>query len=212
MDDIKSFRSFCLLLLLGIMFVSCPGSFAEQYQIDISPMSVAPDEKINVVLHDIPQDVVLNLTINGDISATAGEESAFLIRNFSYPYYDKSAYFNTIMTGFVPGTEATASVFRMLGEVEASYTGEVNETGGLNTSIIHELNPSMYNVSVIGIPENDIIHAFIDFGCIARADNSTDEPVTSKSSFILSGFNDGQVEINVYIDGVPQETKTISVI
>lgn len=211
MDTMKHFRYVSIAILFGILFSFCPVTIAEQYEIEISPTTVAPDEKVHVILHDIPQDVIINMTIEGDVEAVAGEESSFLISNFTYPYYDPSAYYNTIMTGLVPGTEAISMVFRIPGEVEASYTGEVNETGGFNASIVHELNPSLYNVSMTGIPENNIMHPFIDFGCMARADNSTDEPVTSESSFIPSGFSGGQVEIRVFIDGEAQETQTITV-
>lgn len=206
-----SFRFTTMIILLGIIFTLCPVTIAEQYQIDISPTTVAPNEKVNVVLHDIPQDVIINMTIEGEVAAVPNEESVFLISNFTYPYYDPNAYYNTIMTGLVPGTEATSMVLRIPGEVEASFTGEVNKTGGFNASIVHELNPSLYNVSMIGTPAGNSIHPYIDFGCTARADNSTEEPVTSEASFIPSGFKNGKVVIKVFIDGAPQETKTISV-
>ncbi|PWR71762.1 hypothetical protein ACKUB1_15920 [Methanospirillum stamsii] len=182
----------------------------ETYSIDISPSTVETNETVKVVLEDIPQNSIINMTIEGEVSAVKGEESTFLMTNFLFPYYDPAAVYETHMMDLIPGTEATTSVIREDG-TEASYTGEVNETGIFNASIIHELNRAVYNVTFTGIPAEDHMRALIEFGSTTREDNSTEEATTAESSFTPSGFFEGKMDVSVYIDGELQKTETISV-
>ena len=203
------------LILLSIIAVALPAVSAV-YTIDISPLTVAPDQEVTVVLHDIPQDKIINMTITGKVAPTPGEEMTYELHNWSFPYESGMSSYQVEILNLTPGTPATVDVLREDG-TEASYTGNVSDTGRFNASIIHELDKAQYNVSFMGTPQADEVQSTIDFSGLTRTWNTTKgseptaEAVTSTSRFTPSGLTDGMVQVKVFIDSVLQKTENITV-
>lgn len=210
MDRLSPFYYLRIMMVFFAILSLYPVLSAEMYNIEIAPTTVSSNEQVEVILEQIPQTSIINMTIEGQAEAQKGIETTFLITDFLFPYNDKAAVFETEMTNLVPGTEATSSVIREDG-TEASYTGEVDANGRFNSSIVHEINRGLYNVSFVGTPNGDFIRTNVDFGSSTKEENMTAASGTAESSFILSGFSNGEVDVSIFIDGVLQKTQKIIV-
>ncbi|PKL59802.1 MAG: hypothetical protein CVV33_05975 [Methanomicrobiales archaeon HGW-Methanomicrobiales-4] len=205
------YKNLIFALIMVIILAGALPPVSAEYTIEISSTNVTPNQEVTVTLEAIPQDKLINMSLNSTIQTTIGEEMDYHIWNFTFPYESGISTFQVDMYNLEPGTPATVSVIREDG-TEASNTGNVSDEGRYNASIFHDLNRGMYNVSFIGIPASEEVRADIDFGGITRVlANPTDAVATTDSTFTPSGFSHGAVDLKVYVDHELQKSETIIV-
>ncbi len=181
------------------------------YTIDVTPNNITPDQEVSVKLSEIPQDATINMTIEAKVKTTPEEQSDFTIDNFLFPYESGESVFQATMINLVPGTPATVSILREDG-TEATRTGNVTENGEFNASIQRELNRGMYNVSFSGTPSKDLIETLIDFGGSTKVIKGDAKGVaTTESKFTPAGFNEGTVQVKVFVNNELQKEQMIEV-
>jgi hypothetical protein len=201
-----------LLVLLSILSLTVTTIIAEnsgKTNIEIFPLKISPDQEVSITMDQIPADSLVNMTLNGTIKTTPGEELDYSINNFLFPYESGTSAFQVEMLNLEPGTLATVSFLRNDG-TEASRSDNVSQEGRFSASVQGSITKEVYNITFIGIPASSEVKANIDFGGKAKVSASTSS-VATESSFIPSGITDGAVGIKIYIDNQLQKEDTITI-
>jgi hypothetical protein len=200
-------RNWIVFLIFISFILGLIPTVSAEYSIDISPLTIAPDQEVTVALKDIPQNSLINMSLNASVKTTPGQEMDYTINNFLFPYESGVSVFQAKMMNLEPGTPATVSILREDG-TEATRTDNVSKSGEFNASIQRELNRGMYNVSFIGIPASTDVKSTIDFGGMT---NTTTGTVSAESYFSPGGITDGTVDVKIYIDNELQKSDTITI-
>ncbi len=208
----QEFRNIVIHSLFICLMIAIIPPGSAQSSIEISPLTIAPDQEVTVTLNDIPQNSLINMSLNASVKTTPGEEMDYKVNNFLFPYESGVSVFQAKMVNLEPGTPATVSILREDG-TEATRTDNVSQSGEFNASIQKELNKGMYNVSFIGIPASNKVTSTIDFGGVTNTTtgNVTAESATTESYFSPGGITDGTVDVNIYIDKQLQKSDTITI-